>query len=308
MIYLMYKRGEIVNKPILVVMAAGMGSRYGGLKQIDRLGPNGETMLDYSIQDALKAGFKRIIFIITKAISDEFKKAVGNRYEDVMEIHYAFQALDDIPKPYKVPNDRVKPWGTAHAVWTARNLIDAPFAVINADDYYGPKAYEVMYQYLEQLQDNEHYAMVGYKLIQTLSENGAVSRGLCSVNDELQLISIDEQTQIEAFEEGVRYTEDGINWDEVNPETIVSMNLWGFPASFVDVVDCNLPIFLEHTLRSNPLKGEYFLPSVIKKQIEQQHIVVDVLMTDAQWFGVTYIEDKPVVQAHLAKIRKDSEA
>lgn len=308
MIYLMYKRGEIVNKPILVVMAAGMGSRYGGLKQIDRLGPDGETMLDYAIQDAMKAGFKRVIFIITKAIDDEFKKAVGNRYEKVVEIHYAFQALDDIPKPYKVPKGRVKPWGTAHAVWSVRNLIDAPFAVINADDYYGFKAYEVMYQYLEQLQDNEHYAMVGYKLVQTLSENGAVSRGLCSVNDELQLLSIDEQTQIEAFEEGVRYTEDGINWKEVDPETIVSMNLWGFPASFVDVVDCNLPIFLEHTLRSNPLKGEYFLPSVIKKQIEKQHIVVDVLMTDAQWFGVTYIEDKPVVQAHLAKIRKDSEA
>ena len=291
-----------MQEPILVVMAAGMGSRYGGLKQIDRLGPNGETMLDYSITDAYEAGFRRVIFIIKETFAEDFKAIIADKYQSEMEIHFAYQRLEDIPTDFELPKERVKPWGTAHAVWSARPFIDAPFAVINADDYYGRDAYKLMFNYLIDLKDDQHYAMVGYQLIQTLSENGAVSRGLCTVNGKYELVEIEEQTQIEAYEGGVHYTEDGINWHDVPEETVVSMNLWGFPASFIDVIDENLTRFFKHTLRSNPLKGEFYLPSVVKRQIDRTQTTVDVLMTNAQWFGVTYKEDKPYVKEQLAKI------
>lgn len=291
-----------MKQPILVVMAAGMGSRYGGLKQLDQLGPNGETIIDFSVQDALSAGFKRVIFIIKETFSNEFRKIVGHKYESLMEVYYVYQALEDIPNSFAIPEGRIKPWGTAHAIWCAREWIDAPFAVINADDFYGLHAYQVMYHYLISLQDDNHYAMVGYQLSQTISPNGTVSRGLCTVNDNGELLEIEEQTQIEAYDQGIHYTEDGVNWIDVDKNTIVSMNLWGFPQDFIRVIDENLLPFLKHTLKSNPLKGEYFLPSVVKKQIEKAQAVVKVLPTDAQWFGVTYSEDKAYVQEQLQKI------
>lgn len=291
-----------MKEPTLVVMAAGMGSRYGGLKQLDKLGPNGETIIEYSIFDAYKAGFKRVIFIIKESFYDDFDKLVGSKFKDLLEVKYAFQSLEDIPKGFSVPEDRIKPWGTAHAVWCARNLIDSSFAVINADDYYGKHSYKVMYNFLINLEGDSNYSMVGYKLSQTISLNGAVSRGLCTLNENSELLEIEEQTQIEAYDNGIHYTEDGLNWVDVSPDTIVSMNLWGFPRKFIDAIDENLTKFLKHTLKSSPLKGEYYLPSVVKNQIENNLVNVKVLLTDSQWFGITYKEDKEYVQAQLAKI------
>lgn len=300
-------RSEKVKEPILVIMAAGMGSRYGGLKQLDQLGPNGETIIDYSMKDAIQAGFKRVVFIIKDSFFKEFKRIVSNKYLESIEVSYAFQSLDDLPKGYKLPEGRLKPWGTAHAIWCARKLIDAPFAVINGDDYYGQHAYQIMYEFLTSLVDDNHYAMVGYQLSQTISPNGSVSRGLCTVNNNNELIAIEEQTQIEAYGQGIHYTEDGVNWLDVNPDTIVSMNLWGFPKTFINVIDEHLKPFLDHTIKSNALKGEYYLPSVVKKQLNQDAVKVSVLPTTSQWFGVTYAEDRAFVQEQLRHIAIERE-
>lgn len=290
-----------MTRPILVVMAAGMGSRYGGLKQIDSVGPQGEVILDYSLYDARRAGFETVVFIIKPDIEEIFKQKVGNRICDFMEVRYAFQELTTLPNPYQLPPHRQKPWGTAHAVWCASEQIDAPFAVINADDFYGYEAFKLMFDYLEASVNSheEQYAMVGYQLDRTMSENGAVSRGLCQVDEEHFLQEIEEQTQIEWFDGRIRYTEDGVNWVDVDSDTIVSMNLWGFPSHFPKVIDRFLGAFLERAIRSNPLKGEYYLPSVVRKQLRHNEAKVKVLKTDEQWFGVTYTEDKPLVQEKI---------
>lgn len=290
-----------MTRPILVVMAAGMGSRYGGLKQIDSVGPQGEVILDYSLYDARRAGFETVVFIIKPDIEEIFKQKVGNRIGDFMEVRYAFQELTTLPNPYQLPPHRQKPWGTAHAVWCASEQIDAPFAVINADDFYGYEAFKLMFDYLEASVNSheEQYAMVGYQLDRTMSENGAVSRGLCQVDVEHFLQEIEEQTQIEWFDDRIRYTEDGVNWVDVDSDTIVSMNLWGFPSHFPKVIDRFLGAFLERAIRSNPLKGEYYLPSVVRKQLRHNEAKVKVLKTDEQWFGVTYTEDKPLVQEKI---------
>lgn len=293
-----------MTKPILVVMAAGMGSRYGGLKQIDPVGPHGEVILDYSLHDAKQAGFETVVFIVKPDIEEAFKQKVGNRISEFMEVRYAFQELTTLPAPYKLPSDRKKPWGTAHAVWCASEQIDAPFAVINADDFYGREAFQLIYDYLaaSSRSTQEQYAMVGYQLDRTMSENGAVSRGLCQVDEADFLQEIEEQTQIEWFDERIRYTEDGINWVDVDSDTIVSMNLWGFPSHFPKVIDQFLGAFLERAIRSNPLKGEYYLPSVVRKQLRRDQAKVKVLKTDEQWFGVTYTEDKPLVQNKIQNL------
>lgn len=290
-----------MTRPILVVMAAGMGSRYGGLKQIDSVGPQGEVILDYSLYDARRAGFETVVFIVKPDIEEIFKQKVGNRIGDFMEVRYAFQELTTLPNPYQLPPHRQKPWGTAHAVWCASEQIDAPFAVINADDFYGYEAFKLMFDYLEASVNSheEQYAMVGYQLDRTMSENGAVSRGLCQVDEEHFLQEIEEQTQIEWFDDRIRYTEDGVNWVDVDSDTIVSMNLWGFPSHFPKVIDRFLGAFLERAIRSNPLKGEYYLPSVVRKQLRHNEAKVKVLKTDEQWFGVTYTEDKPLVQEKI---------
>ncbi|MCW6652439.1 sugar phosphate nucleotidyltransferase [Aerococcaceae bacterium NML210727] len=290
-----------MTRPILVVMAAGMGSRYGGLKQIDSVGPQGEVILDYSLYDARRTGFETVVFIIKPDIEEIFKQKVGNRIGDFMEVRYAFQELTTLPNPYQLPPHRQKPWGTAHAVWCASEQIDAPFAVINADDFYGYEAFKLMFDYLEASVNSheEQYAMVGYQLDRTMSENGAVSRGLCQVDEEHFLQEIEEQTQIEWFDDRIRYTEDGVNWVDVDSDTIVSMNLWGFPSHFPKVIDRFLGAFLERAIRSNPLKGEYYLPSVVRKQLRHNEAKVKVLKTDEQWFGVTYTEDKPLVQEKI---------
>ena len=295
----------MARKPILVVMAAGMGSRYGGLKQIDPVGSQGEAILDYSLYDAHKAGFDTAVIIIKEAIRKDFMETVGERLKKCpMEIRYAYQELDDIPAGYTVPEGRTKPWGTCHAVLAAKPYIHGPFAVINADDYYGPEAFKVIYDYLSTHTDGEvyDYCMVSYLLKNTVSENGSVARGVCALNEDSTLHSVTERTRIETYEGGIHYTEDGgENWTDLPGETPVSMNLWGFGESFVKEADRRFARWLDENLEKNPLKCEYFLPLVVSELIGEKKAAVKVLRSTDKWYGVTYREDKPTVVAAIAQ-------
>lgn len=291
-----------MKKPILVVMAAGMGSRYGGLKQIDPVGNNGQLIIDYSIYDARRAGFETVVFIIKREIEKDFKEAIGNRLNGFMEVKYAFQQLDSLPNGYTVPEGRTKPWGTSHAILSAKDIIDAPFAVINADDYYGVDAFKVIYDYLSTHEDNEkyEYSMVGYMLENTVTEHGHVARGVCVENAEQYLSDVTERTHIEKTPTGAKYTEDdGATWQSLAGNTVVSMNLWGFTQSFITETQNRFAKFLDISLPTNPLKCEYFLPSVVSQLIEENKARVKVLRSHDKWYGVTYKEDKPVVMAAI---------
>ena len=298
-----------MNKPVLVVMAAGMGSRYGGLKQIDPVGGHGQLIIDYSIFDARRAGFETVVFIIKHEIEADFKAAIGDRLSKVMDVRYAFQQLDDLPAGYAVPEGRVKPWGTSHAILSARDVIDGPFAVINADDYYGPEAFQKIYDYLLANPDRDgkyEYAMVGYLLENTVTENGHVARGICVTNAEGYLDSVTERTRIETYEGGIHYTEDsGGSWTDLPGETPVSMNLWGFGESFVKEADRRFARWLDENLEKDPLKCEYFLPLVVSELIGEKKAAVKVLRSTDKWYGVTYREDKPVVVEAIAKKTAD---
>lgn len=299
-------KGDTQNmkKPILVVMAAGMGSRYGGLKQMDPVGSHGEVIMDYSLYDAKRAGFEKVIFIIKHSIEDIFKGKIGNRISRYMDVAYAYQDLNDLPEGYSVPEGREKPWGTCHAILAARDLIDAPFAVINADDYYGTECFRIIYDYLSShTDDNKYrYCMVGYLLKNTVTENGSVARGVCTADADSNLISVVEHTQIEQYEGGIRFTKDkGETWTDIDGETIVSMNLWGFTESFITESQTRFPAFLDEALVSNPLKGEYFLPSVVSQLLAEDKATVKVLESSDKWYGVTYREDKPGIVKALAE-------
>ena len=295
------------KEPILLIMAAGMGSRYGGLKQMDPVGPSGEVILDYSIFDARRAGFKRVIFLIKHEIEEDFKRLVGSHIEKYMEVHYAFQQVDKIPAPFTVPEGRVKPWGTGHAVLCCKEFIDAPFAVINADDYYGVSAFQTAYDTLTKLQDDDkqRFVMVGYHLHNTLTDNGHVARGVCEVDENSYLLSVTERTHIVKSSDGALYTEDGLNYRLLPENALVSMNMWGFTPSFVDSLEAGFPAFLEKAVAENPLKGEYFLPSVVSGLLDKDAATVQVLPSRDRWYGVTYQEDKPVVMAALRKMGED---
>lgn len=294
----------MAKKPVLVVMAAGMGSRYGGLKQIDPVGVKGEAILDYSIFDAHRAGFETVVIIIKKAIEKDFMETVGKRLEKApVEIRYAFQELDKLPAGYAVPEGRTKPWGTSHAVLCATEAIDgAPFAVINADDYYGASAYKVMYDYLSQNTDPYGYCMVGYELGKTVTDNGSVARGICETDDKGFLTVVTERTRIEKYSGGIHFTEDGENWVDVPADTTVSMNMWGFMPSFLEEINARFSAYLDKALPENPLKCEYFLPIPIAQLIQEKKATVKVLTSPDRWFGVTYAADKPVVVAELRKM------
>ena len=288
----------MTKKPVLVVMAAGMGSRYGGLKQIDPVGSHGEAILDYSLYDAREAGFETAVIIIKEAIREDFMATVGKRLEKCpMEIRYAYQELDKLPEGYTVPEGRAKPWGTSHAVLCGSEAIDgAPFAVINADDYYGKEAFKVIYQHLSACTDPYGYCMVGYELGKTVTENGSVARGVCVTDANGMLTEITERTQIETYEGGIHYTEDGgQTWTDLAPETIVSMNLWGLTNSFFTEAWDRFPAFLDKAFAENPLKGEYFLPLPVSQLIEEGKATVKVLTSADRWYGVTYAADKPMV-------------
>ena len=297
----------MTKKPVLVVMAAGMGSRYGGLKQIDPVGSQGEAILDYSVYDAHQAGFDTVVIIIEEAIKRDFMETVGARLAKApVEIRYAYQELDKLPEGYAVPEGRTKPWGTGHAVLSAAEAIDgAPFAVINADDYYGKEAFKVIYDQLSSGTDPNGYCMVGYELCKTVTENGSVARGICSTDENGYLTVVTERTRIEQYEGGIHYTEDGENWVDLADDTIVSMNMWGFMPSFLDEVKARFSAFLDKALVENPLKGEYFLPSPVAQLIGEKKASVKVLTSPDKWYGVTYAADKPVVMAALKAMTED---
>jgi len=292
-----------MKKPILVVMAAGMGSRYGGLKQMDPVGANGEVILDYSVFDARRAGFETVVFIIKHEIEADFKARVGSHIEPYMDVRYAYQDLHDLPEGYELPADRVKPWGTGQAITAAREVIDAPFAVINADDYYGVECFKLLYSYLSQPRGAGEYCMVGYLLKNTVTDHGSVARGVCAADEAGNLVTINERTRIEKFPGGIHYTEDGgASWVELPEDTLVSMNMWGFQPELVGVLQERFPAFLDNALRTNPLKGEYLLPNVVRDLLEEGRAAVQVLSSPDKWYGVTYREDKAgVVQAMADK-------
>lgn len=297
-----------MKKPVLVIMAAGMGSRYGGLKQIDPVDREGHIIMDFSIYDAKKAGFEKVVFIIKKENEKDFKDAVGRRIEKVMDTAYVYQELDSIPEGFVVPEGRVKPWGTAHAILCAAGEIDSPFAVINADDYYGRSAFEKIYQYLTTHEDDEkyRYTMVGYRLINTVTDNGYVSRGVCALNEKNELVSVTERTRIEKRGSGVAYSEDGgSSWKEIDGNTLVSMNMWGFTESILEEIRSGFPAFLKNGLAENPMKCEYFLPSVVSDLLSAGKASVAVLESEDKWYGITYKEDKPAVTTAVQKL-KDS--
>lgn len=297
-----------MEKPVLVIMAAGMGSRYGGLKQIDPVDEDGHIIMDFSMYDAKRAGFEKVIFIIKKENEQNFKEAVGDRIAKYMDVSYAFQELTNLPEGYSVPEGRVKPWGTAHAVLSCIDQVNGPFAVINADDYYGPESFQLIYDYLSTHQDDEkyRYTMVGYHLGNTVTDNGHVARGVCQMNEKGELVDINERTRIEKHEGGIAYTEDdGATWFFLHPETVVSMNMWGFTRSILDEIRDGFPAFLDQGLSENPMKCEYFLPSVVNDLLETDRATVSVLTSKDKWYGVTYKEDKPVVVAAIRRMKEE---
>ena len=291
----------MANAPVLVVLAAGMGSRYGGLKQIDPVGSQGEAILDYSIYDAYEAGFRTAVILIKEAIREDFMATVGARLaKSPMEIRYAYQELHKLPEGYSVPEGRVKPFGTGHAVLCAGEQVgDAPFAVINADDYYGKAAYRTIFEALSKAEDPYGYCMVGYELSKTVTDNGSVARGECSIDENGYLVKITERTQIEKYDGGIHYTEDGKTWTDLPEDTIVSMNLMGLMPSFLKETRDRFPAFLDKALAENPLKGEYFLPSIVQQLLSEGKATMKVLTSPDKWYGVTYAADKPVVVAAL---------
>ena len=293
-----------MNKPVLVVLAAGMGSRYGGLKQMDSVAGHGQSIIDYSIYDARRAGFEKVIFVIKRELEEDFHRLVGDRIARGIQVEYAFQELDDLPAGYAVPAGRKKPWGTTHAVLAARDLIRGPFAVINSDDYYGPEAFRLIYDFLS-TQDEaavpQRYAMVSYLLGNTVTDNGSVARGVCRVGEDGLLREVVEHTRIEKDGSDARSTLDGgETWVHLPGSTPVSMNFWGFQRSFVDEGEARFPEFLDRILAENPEKGEFYLPLLVSRLIGEGKAQVQVLPSEDKWYGVTYREDKPGVVAALA--------
>ena len=300
------KRKKIMKKPVLVVMAAGMGSRYGGLKQIDPVDKEGHIIMDFSIYDAVQAGFRKVVFIIKKENEADFRSAIGDRLSNQLEVSYVFQDLHNIPEGYEVPEGRVKPWGTGHAVLSCINEIDGPFVVINADDYYGSHAFKMAYDFLtenEDTADTYRYMMVGYKLENTLTENGHVARGVCVTDEEGHLLKINERTHIEKHDGGTAYTEDdGKTWTSLPGDTPVSMNMWGLTPDFLDVLEEGFKEFFEKEVPGNPLKAEYLIPIFIGELLDQGKMSVKVLKTNDTWYGMTYHEDVSAVKDSFKKM------
>ena len=289
-------------KPTLLVLAAGMGSRYGGLKQLDQVGPSGETIIDYSIFDAIRAGFGKVVFIIRRDIEDAFKNAIGSRYAGEIAVDYAFQQLDILPEGFSVPEGREKPWGTGHAVYCASNLVKEPFAVINGDDFYGREGFQLLADYLKQAKDGEKadFSMCGFIMRNTLSDNGSVSRGVCEVDKNGNLSEVVETLKIERNGNGARsFMDDGSVFDYTGDE-IVSMNMWGFTPSLFDYIEDMFIEFLRK--RGREMKSEFFIPLVADTLIKQGKANVRVMTSKDEWFGITYREDKPGVVASVKKL------
>ncbi len=290
-------------EPILVIMAAGMGSRFGGLKQMTSVDEAGQVILDYSAYDAVRAGFQKIVCVIKKELEADFRGRVGDRIGRHCDLHYAFQALDDLPAGFSVPAGREKPWGTAHAVRAARHVIDGPFAVINADDFYGRGAFRALYDFLSSDGDEHIHSLIAYKLRNTLTENGTVARGVCTADDGGHLLTVTEHTAIRGPADAPAFTEDGgQSWTRLDPDAPVSLNTWGFRRSFLDAIEDELGVFLTETMPQNPLKAEFFLPGVVNAKLSAGTDRVFLLHTDDVWHGVTYREDLPALQKALAEM------
>lgn len=297
-------RGDDMKDVTLVVLAAGMGSRYGGLKQIDPIGPNGEIILELSAYDAIRAGFNKIVFIIKKAIEDEFKKAVGDKIAKHVQVEYVYQEIDAcLPKGYEIPEGRVKPWGTAHAVLCCKDCIHEPFAVINADDYYGISSFQKLHDYLINNEVPRAYSLVGFILKNTLTDHGSVARGVCKT-EQGRLIGVDERTKIERRDGIVQYYEQD-TWHDVDENALVSMNMWGFTPAFIEELDSVFQNFLDYEVTKNPLKSECYIPITVDQLIKANKASVTVLSSEDKWYGVTYQEDKPVVKAGITKLIED---
>lgn len=301
-------------KPTLVIMAAGMGSRYGGLKQLDSMGPNGEIIMDYSIYDSLRAGFGKVVFIIKKEIEEAFRDKIGKTIEKIVDTDYVYQDINDIPKGYVVPEGRVKPWGTGHAILCSEKAVKTNFAVINADDFYGYSSYKVIGEYLSNLKDDEsfyQYAMVGYNIENTITEHGHVSRGICSIDEAEYLTDIVERTKIARMGRAIEFTEDGVKWTQIPNGTKVSMNMWGFTPSIFSELQTKFSEFMEeNNINKNQdmqssqqsLKAEFFLPTAVGELVSVGKAKVRVLPSKERWYGVTYAEDKDSVKAAIEEM------
>jgi hypothetical protein len=301
------EKKESTQNLTLVVLAAGIGSRYGGLKQVEPVGPSGERIIDYSIYDALQCGFNKVVFVISKAIEDIFRETVGKKIEAQCETEYVFQSLDDLPGGYKLPDGRVKPWGTGHATLCSWKAVHSPFSVINADDFYGQGAFQAIAEYLGKKEKDDHrpesmdFCMVGYRLENTLTEHGHVARGICSVNSQGFLTNITERTRIEKYGNAARFTEDSLTWKDLSLDTIVSMNMWGFTPALFPELQARFEIFLGRSGKQD-IKAEYFLPSVVNDLIFEHKARVKVLDTNEKWYGMTYAEDRPAVRESICEL------
>ena len=293
-----------MNKPNLVILAAGMGSRFGGLKQITPVDSFGHAIIDFSLYDAYRAGFRKVVFIIKKEIEEDFKQFIGRRVEKYFEVEYVYQQLDKLPEGYSVPEGRTKPWGTGHATLCAMDAVDGPFAVINADDFYGPSAYEALYNFLSNLDRDDEHAMVAYELRKTVTENGSVARGICQVEDGY-LTDVVERTQIIKQGDDGAYTEDGVTFHPLSGDTPVSMNCWGFGLSMMEELKKRFPAWLDENLKVNPLKCEYFLPFVANALIKDGEGRIRILNCSETWYGVTYKQDLESVTSAIERMRSE---
>ncbi len=289
-------------KPTLLILAAGMGSRYGGLKQLDAIGPNGETIIDYSVFDALRAGFGKVVFIIRESFAFEFEEKVVAKFRDKIKIAYAFQPMDVEFEEIPDMPDREKPWGTGHAVLVAKDMIDEPFAVANADDYYGISSFQKMAEFLTRRTTSNHYSMIGFVLSKTLSENGSVSRGVCHSSENHYLNSVVETTKIERVGDTIQFENDG-KAGTLSDNTLVSMNLWGFHPHFFETLESHFFSFVKNNYK-NP-RSEFYIPLVINNLIENEEAMVEVIPSVEKWYGVTYKEDKPVIQSAIERMTYD---
>jgi choline kinase len=295
----------MAKNPVLIVMAAGMGSRYGGLKQIDPVTDKGEIIIDFSLYDALMAGFEDVVFVIKKDMEEDVRAIMDRGAGGRLNIRYAYQSIDDVPQGAAVPEGRTKPWGTGHAVLAAKNFVDVPFAVINADDYYGPTAYQLMHEYLEGAADDDklRYAMVGYIVSNTITEHGSVTRGVCKVDGEGRLADINERYNITRRGENISYEDEDERWIDIPQDAAVSMNFWGFTESFMGELEKGLVRFFEKDVPRNPAKAEYLLPSIVGSLVAEGAATVKVMDSLDRWYGMTYKEDKEQVMSALQSLK-----
>lgn len=295
-----------METPVLLVLAAGLGSRYGGLKQLESVSSHNQLIIDYSIYDAKRAGFEEVIFVIRPDTEEAFRETIGKRIGSKMKVRYAHQTSEDLPSGFLLPEGRTKPWGTAHAALAARDLISGSFATVNADDFYGASSYQKIFDFLQSTKDDTfyHYGLVGYALKNTVTEHGTVSRGVCVVDESNRLLKIDERTHIEKGTACPRYSLDGgTSWENLSEDTIVSMNLWGFSRSYLDEAYVGFQIFLKDM--SDPLKSEYYLPTVASDLVKAGKAHITVLPSSENWYGITYPDDRPSVVEAIAQMTKE---